>query len=145
MLTDQEIEDIGKEHAPYVDQKFARAIESAAIDAFMARTGKYLTNDASREAAIADASAPLLERIAELNEEVERFRKHALNEKAARQDLERQLEEARKDAMGKAADICDSLPAPPSCSVLERNLWDVATVAAADAIRAAITKEHPNG
>jgi hypothetical protein len=43
---------------------FARAIESAAIDAFLARTGKYLTNDASREAAIADATAPLLAQIA---------------------------------------------------------------------------------
>lgn len=66
------------------------------------------------------ATAPLLARIAELT---------------------RELEEARKDAMNAAALICDALPAPPSCNVLERNLWDVATVAAADAIRAAIKEQ----
>lgn len=32
--------------------------------------------------------------------------------------------------------ICDSLPAPLSCNVLERSLWDVATTVCADAIRA---------
>ena len=51
------------------------------------------------------ATEPLLQRIAELEqrnrdlyEDVQRFKKHALNEKAARLELERQLEEARKDA-----------------------------------------------
>ena len=49
------------------------------------------------------ATEPLLQRIAELEqrnrdlyEDVQRFRKHAMNEKAARMELERQLEEARK-------------------------------------------------
>lgn len=31
--------------------------------------------------------------------------------------------------------FCDEVPAPPSCNTLERNLWDVATVACADGIR----------
>lgn len=49
------------------------------------------------------ATEPLLQRIAELEqrnsdlyEDVQRFKKHALNEKAARLELERQLEEAHK-------------------------------------------------
>lgn len=49
------------------------------------------------------ATEPLLQRIAELeqrnsdlHEDVQRFKKHALNEKAARLELERQLVEARK-------------------------------------------------
>lgn len=57
------------------------------------------------EAKILAATEPLLQRIAELeqrnsdlHEDVQRFKKHALNEKAARLELERQLEEARKDA-----------------------------------------------
>lgn len=56
MLTDQEIEDIGEEHAPYVDHKFARSIESA-------------------------ATAPLLARIAELTRELEEARKDAAAER----------------------------------------------------------------
>ena len=51
----------------------------------------------------ADAHSMLSERIAELEQrnsdlhkDVRRFKKHALNEKAARMELERQLEEARK-------------------------------------------------
>ena len=50
----------------------------------------------------AAATEPLLQRIAELEqrnsdlyEDVQRFKEHALNEKAARLELERQLEEAR--------------------------------------------------
>ena len=50
----------------------------------------------------AAATEPLLQRIAELEQrnrdlfdDVQRFRKHAMNEKAARMELERQLEEAR--------------------------------------------------
>jgi hypothetical protein len=51
------------------------------------------------------AAAPLLERIAELEqrnrdlyEDVQRFKAHALNEKDARMALERELEAVRKDA-----------------------------------------------
>ena len=83
----------------------ARAIESAAIDDFLARTGKYLTNDASREAAIADATAPLLAQIAELEEKVKAAEQASrwesdLCEQAldSMKQLEAQLAEARKDA-----------------------------------------------
>ena len=62
------------------------------------------------------ATEPLLQRIAELEqrnrdlyEDVQRFRKHAMNEKAARMELERQLEEARKHALEEAAKVCDEL------------------------------------
>lgn len=87
------------------------------------------------------ATAPLLARIAELEvdcDRLERYWNEAMATHKNIAELERQLAEARKDAMHEAALICDALPAPPSCNVLERNLWDVATVAAADAIRAAI-------
>ena len=33
------------------------------------------------------------------------------------------------------AKLCDEIPAPASCSIDERSLWDIATVAAGDAIR----------
>ena len=32
--------------------------------------------------------------------------------------------------------VCEKLPAPESCTGVERSLWDVATLACADAIRA---------
>lgn len=35
-----------------------------------------------------------------------------------------------------AAQKCDDLPVPESCSRSEKSLWDVATMAAGDAIRA---------
>ena len=35
-----------------------------------------------------------------------------------------------------AAKVCDDLDVPWSCNTLEKSLWDVATVSAADAIRA---------
>lgn len=97
-------------------QAYARAIESA-------------------------ATAPLLARIAELEAANEAFGKRQEWWNARMLELEQQLAEARKDAMHEAASICDALPAPPSCNVLERSLWDVATVAAADAIRAAIKEQ----
>lgn len=59
-------------------KKFARAIKSAAC--------------AERDQRIAE----LEERNRDLYEDVQRFKEHALNEKAARLELERQLEEARK-------------------------------------------------
>ena len=87
------------------------------------------------------ATAPLLARIAELEAANEAFGKRQEWWNTRMLELEQQLAEARKDAMSAAALICDALPAPPSCNVLERSLWDVATVAAADAIRAAIKEQ----
>lgn len=64
----------------------------------------------------ADAHSMLSERIAELeqrnsdlHEDVQRFKKHALNEKAARMELERQLEEARNQALEEAANGAEAL------------------------------------
>jgi len=48
----------------------ARAIEAAAIESFLNDSGQYLTNDATREATIAAATAPLLARIAELERQL---------------------------------------------------------------------------
>lgn len=89
------------------------------------------------KAAVAERDA----RIAELEKLRSEDRAHAIDLAGEIERLTRELEEARKDAMNAAALICDALPAPPSCNVLERNLWDVATVAAADAIRAAIKEQ----
>lgn len=61
------------------------------------------------------ATAPLLERIAELeernrdlHEDVKRFRAHALNEKDARMALEREREALRKDVLEEAVKVCES-------------------------------------
>ena len=94
MLTDDEIRRIeltvhGYTRQPLDVKKFARAIESAAC--------------AERDQHIAE----LEERNRDLYEDVQRFKEHALNEKAARLELERQLEEARKDA--KPCPTCESL------------------------------------
>jgi hypothetical protein len=86
MLTDEEIDAVMRKSLGYGlspsrdDLEFARAIESAAC--------------AERDKRIAE----LEERNRDLYEDVQRFKEHALNEKAARLELKRQLEEARKDA-----------------------------------------------
>lgn len=41
--------------------------------------------------------------------------------------------EAEREACAK---VCDDLPAPDSCSSVEKSLWDVATLECGDAIRA---------
>lgn len=38
--------------------------------------------------------------------------------------------------LDRAAVVCDELPAPASCSGVEKSLWHVATMAAGDAVRA---------
>jgi hypothetical protein len=54
--------------------------------------------------------APLLERIAGLEQEVQRFQSDAVNEKAARQELERQLEQARGGAIEElSANLAEAL------------------------------------
>lgn len=97
MLTDEQIDDNWREAnrhddswIPPIHQRFARAIEAAAC--------------AERDKRIAE----LEERNRDLHEDVQRFKKHALNEKAARLELERQLEEARNEALEEAAMRCDA-------------------------------------
>ena len=87
MLTDEQIDSITDAHwgetAKYLHaayRAYGRAIEAAAC--------------ADRDARIAE----LEQRNSDLHEDVQRFKEHALNEKAARLELEHQLEEARKDA-----------------------------------------------
>ena len=60
---------------------------------------------AERDARIAE----LEQRNSDLDEDVQRFKKHALNEKSARLELERQLEEARNQVLEEAAKVCDEL------------------------------------
>ena len=62
------------------------------------------------------ATAPLLERIAELehrcqdhHEDMLRFRRHALDEKDARMALERELEVVRNEVLDEAAKCCDEI------------------------------------
>ena len=63
----------------------------------------------------AAATEPMLQRIAE---------------------LERQLEESRNQALEEAAKAADDLKAPDDYSISEKSMWDIATMSAADAIRA---------
>lgn len=91
-MTDQEIHTLANYHFTggnnlTVGQclRFARAIEAA-------------------------ATAPLLERIAELADDVERFRINALNEKASRQELE-QLAARGADGLMKASQTIAALEA----------------------------------
>ena len=93
----------------------ARAIESIATEPLLQRIAHLeATASANYGRGHADAHSMLSERIADLeqrnsdlHEDVQRFKKHALNEKAARLELERQLEEALKDA--KPCPTCESL------------------------------------
>ena len=57
--------------------------------------------------------AELEQRNRDLYEDVQRFKTHALNEKAARLELERQLEEARNQVLEEAAKVCDVTPPQP--------------------------------
>jgi hypothetical protein len=47
----------------------------------------------------------------------------------------KQVEAFARLIVERCAVECDSLPAPASCTGVERSLWEVATVAAGDAIR----------
>ena len=87
MLTDEQIDEIGSEHAPYVDHKFARAIEAAACaerDALIAKAERSLIaagyTDQGGEAwkpPLGPSAEPLLGRIAELERQLEDARTEA--------------------------------------------------------------------
>lgn len=90
-------------HCGWIDPD---TIEAAATEPLLQRIAHLeATASATYGRGHADAHSMLSERIAELeqrnsdlHEDIQRFKKHALNEKAARLELERQLEEERKDA-----------------------------------------------
>lgn len=44
------------------------------------------------------------------------------------------VQEAVREALQEARKACENLPAPESCSGVERSLWDVATMACAEAV-----------
>ena len=44
------------------------------------------------------------------------------------------VQEAVREALHEAQKACENLPAPESCSGVERSLWDVATMACAEAV-----------
>ena len=46
------------------------------------------------------------------------------------------VQEAVREALQEARKACENLPAPEACSGVERSLWDVATMACAEAILA---------
>ena len=44
------------------------------------------------------------------------------------------VHEAVREALHEAQKACENLPAPESCSGIEKSLWDVATMACAEAV-----------
>ena len=44
------------------------------------------------------------------------------------------VQEAVREALQEAQKACENLPAPESCSGIEKSLWDVATMACAEAV-----------
>lgn len=46
------------------------------------------------------------------------------------------VQEAVREALHEAQKACENLPAPESCSGIEKSLWDVATMACSEAILA---------
>ena len=44
------------------------------------------------------------------------------------------VQEAVREALHEAKKACENLPAPEACSGVERSLWDVATMACAEAV-----------
>lgn len=60
----------------------------------------------------------------------------ALKAERARSGLEHRkaVQEAVREVLQEARKACENLPAPDSCSGVERSLWDVATMACAEAV-----------
>ena len=87
-----------------------------------------------------------------LHAEIERLMNEAKQERTARIEAQQQLadaqelaakaglahrkavQEAVREALQEAQKACENLPAPDSCSGVERSLWDVATMACAEAV-----------
>ena len=44
------------------------------------------------------------------------------------------VQEAVREALHEAKKACENLPAPESCSGIEKSLWDIATMACAEAV-----------
>lgn len=73
------------------------------------------------------------ERAARIEAQVEN---EALKAERARYGLahRKAVQEAVREALHEAKKACENLPAPEACSGVERSLWDVATMACAEAV-----------
>ncbi len=73
------------------------------------------------------------ERAARIEAQVEN---EALKAERARYGLahRKAVQEAVREALHEAKKACENLPAPEACSGVERSLWEVATMACAEAV-----------
>ena len=86
-----------------------------------------------RAVQLVEASTLDTERTARIVAQVEN---EALKAERARSGLahRKAVQEAVREALHEAQKACENLPAPDSCSGVERSLWDVATMACAEAV-----------
>ena len=86
-----------------------------------------------RAVQLVEVSALDTERTARIAAQVEN---EALKAERARSGLahRKAVKEAVREALHEAQKACENLPAPDSCSGVERSLWDVATMACAEAV-----------
>ena len=86
-----------------------------------------------RAVQLVEASTLDTERPARIAAQVEN---EALKAERARSGLahRKAVQEAVREALQEAQKACENLPAPDSCSGVERSLWDVATMACAEAV-----------
>ena len=86
-----------------------------------------------RAVQLVEVSALDTERTARIAAQVEN---EALKAERARSGLahRKAVQEAVREALQEAQKACENLPAPDSCSGVERSLWDVATMACAEAV-----------
>ena len=88
-----------------------------------------------RAVQLVEASTLDTERTARIVAQVEN---EALKAERARSGLahRKAVQEAVREALHEAQKACENLPAPESCSGVEKSLWDVATMACSEAILA---------
>ena len=88
-----------------------------------------------RAVQLVEVSALDTERTARIATQVEN---EALKAERARSGLahRKAVQEAVREALHEAQKACENLPAPESCSGIEKSLWDVATMACSEAILA---------
>ena len=86
-----------------------------------------------RAVQLVEASTLDTERTSRIEAQVEN---EALKAERARSGLahRKAVQEAVREALQEARKACENLPAPDSCSGVERSLWDVATMACAEAV-----------
>ena len=86
-----------------------------------------------RAVQLVEVSALDTERTARIAAQVEN---EALKAERARSGLahRKAVKEAVREALQEAQKACENLPAPESCSGVEKSLWDVATMACAEAV-----------